>query len=149
VLLSDDVAMPTFASFEEFYPYYVGAHSKPATRWMHFAGTHLGAVVGMSGIARRRPLLLAAAPVISYGIAWFSHFTIEKNKPATFGHPLWSLRGDMRMIATMWRGRDADLGRIAAETKGALDTDGVDAIGRASIVVPPRVIDPDPAAALG
>jgi hypothetical protein len=151
VRLSDDVSMPTFASFEEFYPYYVGAHSKAGTRWMHFAGTHLGAAVGLSGIARRRPLLLAAAPMISYGIAWFSHFTIENNRPATFGHPLWSLRGDLRMIATMWRGRDADLGRIATETKGALNTDRADPIEEQSIVVPPRVVDPepDPAVALG
>jgi len=74
--------MQEFGTFEDFYPYYVSQHSKPATRWVHFAGTHLGAAVGIAGVARRKPALLAAAPVISYGLAWFSHFTIEGNKPA-------------------------------------------------------------------
>jgi hypothetical protein len=67
-------------------------------------------------LALRRPQLIAAAPVISYGMAWFSHFVIEKNRPATFGHPLWSLRGDFRMLARMWQGRDSELSEIAAES---------------------------------
>ena len=106
-----------FSSFDEFFPYYVGQHSKPATRWFHFVGTHLGAISGVIGLATRKPLLVAQAPVISYGLAWFSHFTIEKNKPATFGHPLWSARGDFKMIAMMWQGRDAELTRIAEDAK--------------------------------
>ena len=109
--------MPEFGTFDEFFPYYVSQHSKPATRWVHFAGTHLGAAVGITGIVGRKPALLAAAPVISYGFAWFSHFTIEGNKPATFGHPLWSLRGDMKMLAAMWRGHDAELTRMAQDAK--------------------------------
>jgi len=112
-----DPAVQQFASFDEFFPYYVGQHSKPATRWFHFAGTHLGAMVGVTGIIRRKPALLGAAPVISYGLAWFSHFTIEKNKPATFGHPLWSARGDFKMLAMMWQGRDAELTRIAEDAR--------------------------------
>jgi len=115
--------MRTFSSFEEFFPYYVGEHSRAGTRWAHFGGTHLGAAVGLTGIARRRWGLLAAAPVIAYGVAWISHFTIERNKPATFGHPLWAVRGDLRMIATMWRGDDASLGRIAAEVKAGSGSD--------------------------
>lgn len=112
-----DPASIEFARYEEFFPYYVGQHSKPATRWFHFAGTHLGAVTGLTGIAARKPRLLALAPVISYGMAWFSHFTIEGNKPATFGHPLWSIRGDLQMIAMMWQGRNAELTRIAADSR--------------------------------
>ena len=109
--------MQEFGTFEDFYPYYVSQHSKPATRWVHFAGTHLGAAVGITGVLRRKPALLAAVPVISYGFAWFSHFTIEGNRPATFGHPLWSFRGDMKMIAAIWRGGDGELTRIAQEAK--------------------------------
>ncbi|MBV9525619.1 MAG: hypothetical protein JOZ46_07380, partial [Candidatus Dormibacteraeota bacterium] len=30
-------------------------------------------------------------------------------------NPVWAMRGDLRMISTMWRGRDAELGRIARE----------------------------------
>jgi hypothetical protein len=113
----DSPAVQKFESFDEFFPYYVGQHSKPATRWVHFAGTHLGALAGLSGILRRKPALLAAAPVISYGMAWFSHFTIEGNRPATFGHPLWSFRGDLKMIAMMWQGRNAELTRIATDAR--------------------------------
>jgi hypothetical protein len=104
-----------FTDFEEFFPWYVGQHSKRATRWMHFAGTHLGAATAATGIVTRRPALLAGLPLVSYSVAWFSHFVIEKNNPATFGHPLWSLRGDMRMLAMMWQGRDAELERIARD----------------------------------
>jgi hypothetical protein len=109
--------MNEFTNFEEFFPYYVAEHSKAATRWMHFAGTHLGVGLGVTGIARRRWGLLAAAPVVAYGMAWASHFGIEGNKPATFGHPAWSFRGDWKMLGMMWRGRDAELGRIAQENK--------------------------------
>jgi hypothetical protein len=104
-----------FSDFEEFFPWYVGQHSKRATRWFHFAGTHLGAATALTGLAIRRPALLAGFPVISYGMAWFSHFVIEKNNPASFGHPLWSLRGDARMLAMMWQGRDAELERVAQD----------------------------------
>jgi hypothetical protein len=109
--------MSEFTSFEDFLPYYVAEHSKAATRWMHFAGTHAGAAIGITGVARRRWGLLAMAPVVAYGTAWFSHFVIEKNRPATFGHPLWSLRGDFAMLARMWQGRDAELSAMAAENK--------------------------------
>jgi hypothetical protein len=61
--------------------------------------------------------MLAAAPVVAYGMAWFSHFVIEGNKPATFGHPAWSLRGDWKMLGMMWTGRDDELGRMAEENK--------------------------------
>lgn len=106
-----------FASYDDFFPFYVGQHSKPATRWFHFVGTHLGVATGLSAIALRKPRLLGLAPVIAYGTAWFSHFAIEGNRPASFGHPLWSVRGDFQMLATMWRGRDAELTRIAADSR--------------------------------
>jgi len=110
-------ALHEFATFDEFFPFYVGQHSKPATRWVHFVGTHLGAAIGLTGIAARKPTVLAVAPVVAYGLAWFSHFTIEGNKPASFGHPLWSVRGDFQMLAMMWQGRDAELTRIAEDAK--------------------------------
>ncbi len=105
--------MRKFDSFETFFPYYVSQHSKPATRWMHFAGTHLGGASFAFGTLRRRPRLMAMLPVWAYGFAWFAHFVIEGNRPATFGHPFWSLRGDARMLRMMWRGRDAELGALA------------------------------------
>ncbi|HXZ98873.1 MAG TPA: DUF962 domain-containing protein [Candidatus Binatia bacterium] len=105
--------MTEFSSYQEFFPFYVGQHSRAATRWFHFAGTHLGVLAASAALALRRPAGVAAFPVIAYGLAWFSHFAIEKNRPATFGHPLWSLRGDFQMIAVMWQGKDGELDRIA------------------------------------
>lgn len=137
--------MRTFSSFEEFFPYYVGEHSRAGTRWAHFAGTHLGAAVGLTGIARRRWGMLAAAPVIAYGVAWISHFTVERNKPATFGHPLWALRGDLRMIATMWRGDDASLERIAAEVRADAGLDSRAGDEPAWLRVP--IAEPEPVTA--
>ncbi|MGW1839251.1 Mpo1-like protein [Streptomyces sp. BBFR2] len=104
----------TFASYEEFWPYYVAMHAKAVTRWVHLAGTLTGLAVTAYGAVRRRPRLLLGLPVIGYGTAWPAHFLIERNNPATFGHPAWSLRGDAQMIRMMLAGRDAELGRIAA-----------------------------------
>ena len=102
-----------FASFEDFFPFYCGEHSKPLTRWMHFAGTHAAGAVVATALARRNPALLLMAPVVSYGTAWLSHAVVEKNRPATFTHPLWSLRGDFVMIGMMWKGRDAEIQTMA------------------------------------
>ncbi|HYL70407.1 MAG TPA: DUF962 domain-containing protein [Candidatus Dormibacteraeota bacterium] len=108
--------MESFENFEGFFRYYISQHSKPATRWVHFASTHAGILVGLTALVRRKPLLLLAAPVTVYGPAFLSHYLIEKNSPVTLkGNPFWAMRGDLRMISTMWRGRDAELGRIARE----------------------------------
>ncbi len=92
-------ATPSFATFEEFWPYYVGEHLDPLTRWLHFAGTTAAmATLGVAAVTRRPSLVLAAA-VMGYGPAWASHFFVEHNRPATFKHPIWSLRGDL----VMWK----------------------------------------------
>ena len=102
-----------FGSYEEFWPYYVAMHSRPATRWVHLAGTLTGAAVTVAGVLTRRWALLPALAVVGYGTAWPSHWLIERNNPASFGHPLWSFRGDLGMIATMLTGRDRTLSDTA------------------------------------
>jgi hypothetical protein len=93
-----------FASFDEFWPYYLSEHRDPRNRWLHFCGTHLFLATLVAG-ALVDPRWFFASPVAGYGPAWFGHFVIEKNRPATFRHPIWSLMGDFRMVWMMWRGR--------------------------------------------
>ena len=99
-------------TFEEFWPYYVGEHRRPVTRTLHFVGTHLALLcVVLSAVVS--PWMLAAAPVLGYGLAWIGHFFFEKNRPATFTYPLWSLRGDLRMLRLTWAGRmDDEVARL-------------------------------------
>ncbi|GGB70021.1 DUF962 domain-containing protein [Fictibacillus barbaricus] len=85
-----------FKNFEEFWPYYLSQHSKPSTRAWHFVGTSFVFIFILLAVIKS-PWFLLEAPLVAYGIAWFSHFFIEGNKPATFGLPVWSLRADFRM----------------------------------------------------
>src|SRR5512134_3010763 len=98
-------------SFGEFWPFYVAQHLDPANRALHFLGTSL-ALAALAAAATLTPWWALAVPLVGYGPAWIGHFFFEKNKPATFRYPLWSLRGDLRMYALLWRGRmDAELAR--------------------------------------
>lgn len=91
------------ASFEEFWPYYVSQHLDPVNRLLHVAGTT--AALTCVAASPLLPPALLAAPVAGYGMAWLGHLVFERNRPATFGHPLWSLRGDLRMWSLTLRGR--------------------------------------------
>jgi hypothetical protein len=96
---------PDPTSFEEFWPYYVSQHLHPRTRRFHVVGTTLGLGWAVVAALLRRPRLLALSPALGYGPAWYSHFAVEGNKPASFGHPAWSARGDFRMVARFFSGR--------------------------------------------
>jgi hypothetical protein len=50
-------------------------------------------------------LVLAGIPIVGYGFAWFGHILYEKNTPATFKHPFYSLLGDFRMFWDILTGR--------------------------------------------
>ena len=95
------------ASFAEFWPSYVLAHRQVATRIFHTIGTLAGWTLLISGILLRRPWWILAALVVPYALAWFSHFFVEHNRPATFGHPLWSWLADQRMVALVVSGKSA------------------------------------------
>ena len=92
------------ASYEEFWPFYVSQHRDPTCRRLHFVGTTLVLASFVAG-ALVSPLFFLAAPLAGYGFAWLGHFAFEKNEPATFTYPLWSLRADFRMYRLMLLGR--------------------------------------------
>jgi hypothetical protein len=94
-----------FEDFKEFWPFYVAEHSKRGTRVFHFLGTSLLFLFLTRGIFLHSILNLICAVVSAYGLAWFSHFVIEKNRPATFRYPLFSLMGDFKMYALILLGR--------------------------------------------
>jgi hypothetical protein len=101
-------------SFEEFWPRYVRAHSNPGNRMLHFAGTTAAITCFAAGVLTRKPKLALLAPVVGYGAAWIGHFGVEKNKPATFGHPLWSLASDFVMWwKTLNGSMDAEVDKYA------------------------------------
>lgn len=105
--------MPRPRTFEEFWPYYVGEHRLASTRALHFAGTHLALAACAFGVVVS-PWGFVAAPLLGYGPAWVGHFFFEGNRPATFTYPLWSLRGDFRMLRLTWLGRmGAEVARLA------------------------------------
>lgn len=96
---------PAFQSFEQFWPYYVSQHRNPTSRALHVVGTSLA--LGCLAVAPVLPPALLAAPVVGYGFAWIGHGLFEKNKPATFTYPTWSLRGDFRMLRMILAGKMA------------------------------------------
>ena len=103
-----------YQTFEEFWPFYVREHSLPACRAMHFIGSSLALAVLVAAVFVS-PWLLLATPVVGYGFAWFSHFFIEKNKPASFKYPLWSFIADWKMWAMILTGRmGAEVNRAMA-----------------------------------
>lgn len=96
---------PRFNSFAEFYPYYLGEHSNPTCRRLHFVGTSLVIALLAYALASANAWLLLAVPVAGYGFAWVGHFFFEKNRPATFTYPLYSLLGDFALYRDMLRGK--------------------------------------------
>jgi hypothetical protein len=103
--------MPTdsserFSSFAQFYPYYLQEHSNDICRRLHYVGSLLVLSIFVYALSQQQWHLLWFMPLAGYGFAWVGHFVFEKNKPATFKYPLYSLLGDWVML------KDALTGRI-------------------------------------
>ena len=95
----------SFRSYEEFFDFYLQQHSDPTNRLLHATGTILGISVLTAALVTKRPKYALLFFPIGYGCAWAGHFLVEKNKPATFGHPFWSFVSDFRMLGLMLTGR--------------------------------------------
>jgi hypothetical protein len=92
-------------TYAEFWPIYLAAHADRRNRALHYAAT-LGALGAAAlGLLTWDWRWLIAAPVIGYAPAWLGHLVFERNRPATFAHPVWSLAGDFRMLALFLAGR--------------------------------------------
>lgn len=85
-------------NFKEFWLFYVGEHLNPLSRFLHTLGTTLALIILVAVFLSKVWWGLLLVPVVGYGFAWISHFLVEKNKPATFRYPLWSLMGDFVML---------------------------------------------------
>ncbi len=106
---------PAFADYDAFWLHYLAAHRRPATRLLHYCGTSIGIVCVAAAALTGDWRLVVAAPIVGYAFAWIGHFGLEGNRPATFGHPVWSFLSDFRMLALAVTGGLArHLARVAA-----------------------------------
>lgn len=104
-----------FDGFRQFYDYYLTQHANPVSRTLHFIGSTLVLAVLAWVLATQTWWGLVLMPLIGYGFAWVGHFGFEKNKPATFGHPFWSLASDYVMWWQLLTGKLPFTGTLAAK----------------------------------
>ena len=103
-------------SYGDFWRFYLAEHRDPRNRWLHVLGTGLGFAFLAAAIRLADWRLAVLAVAVGYGCAWAGHFFVERNRPATFRYPLWSLASDFRMFGLAATGRlGAELGRQGLE----------------------------------
>lgn len=95
----------SFTRFADFYPYYLSEHGNSTCRRLHFIGTSLVIFIAAFAVGSARWQLLWAVPIAGYAFAWVGHFFFEKNRPATFKYPFYSLLGDFVMYRDMLVGK--------------------------------------------
>ena len=94
-----------FNSFKEFYPFYLSEHSKRSTKILHMMGSIGVILMILYSFYSSNTKILYYLPVVGYGFAWVSHFFVEKNKPATFTYPFYSLLSDYMMFWEILKGK--------------------------------------------
>ncbi|CAM3890833.1 DUF962 domain-containing protein [Rheinheimera salexigens] len=94
-----------YKNFAEFYPFYLSQHTNQACRRLHFIGSSIIIMLLIYVAISGKLLLLWLLPVIGYGFAWLGHFVFEKNRPATFTYPIYSLIGDWVMFKDILIGK--------------------------------------------
>ncbi len=94
------------ASLKEFYPFYLTEHRNSTSRILHFIGTSLVLLLIPAALLFHDLRLLMLIPFVGYGFAWVGHFFFEKNKPATFKYPAYSLASDFILFWDLLRGKE-------------------------------------------
>jgi len=97
--------MERIQTYDEFYRFYLLEHQNKTCRTLHFIGTFLVFIMAFAAIFSGRSYLWILVPVMGYGFAWVGHYFFEKNQPATFKYPLWSLISDFKMFFQLLIGR--------------------------------------------
>ncbi len=115
-MADDKLSNRKIRSYADFWPYYLQEHARPHTRALHYVGTGLATISILGVILTGSLWFVASALLGGYGFAWFAHFFVEKNRPATFTYPLWSLASDFRMAWSWLTGSlGEDLRRAGVE----------------------------------
>jgi hypothetical protein len=95
-----------YKSIKEFYPHYLTEHQDPKSRVLHFMGTFLVLLILGGSIFLSNYSFMWLLPVVGYGFAWTGHFFFEKNKPATFQYPFYSLGSDFILFWHLLTGKE-------------------------------------------
>ena len=106
-------------TYAEFWPFYLSEHAHPRNRTLHLIGTGLALLLQIAAVVMLNIWLLLASLVVGYGFAWFGHFRVEHDRPATFTYPAWSLAGDWVMYWQLLTGRIPFEERDAGARQGA------------------------------
>lgn len=93
--------MKEYKSFKEFYPFYLTQHQNLTCRRLHCIGTSLVFLCLLVSLITWNAFWLLLIPILGYGFAWIGHFVYEKNKPATFKYPMYSLLADFVLFKEM------------------------------------------------
>ena len=107
----DPKSLKTFA---EFYPFYLSEHGNRTCRRLHFVGSTLALACLATALWTGSPVFILYGLLCGYGFAWVGHFVFEKNRPASFGHPFYSLASDWGMWWEMLTGKVPFSGRLAS-----------------------------------
>lgn len=94
-----------YQTFADFYPFYLSQHSNLTCRRLHFVGSWIVLAMLAMLLVTGNLWWLLGMPVAGYGFAWVGHFVFEKNRPATFTYPIFSLRGDWVMFWQILTGK--------------------------------------------
>lgn len=106
-------------SYDQFFDFYLMEHRSARSRRLHYLGTVMASLLLVAFLVTGKPLLLLMALIFGYGPAWIGHFVFERNRPATFRYPLWSLISDYRMLWLWLTGRIGDALAAAEMRRGS------------------------------